>query len=145
MGATFDGIFRKHMILPDSIRDSAWYSIVDDDWPRVKAMLEEKVGKHARGARSLPRSGAKDPKAPFCGADTMPRGRCSAQRDPEPVSRAYGSVGVGWARRDTSVAEVIPFQPPAQEGGQEPTAREIEVLQLISDGLVNREIGVRLY
>ena len=28
---------------------------------------------------------------------------------------------------------------------QEPTAREIEVLQLISDGLVNREIGVRLF
>jgi hypothetical protein len=38
------------------------------------------------------------------------------------------------ARRDQSVAEVIPFQPPVQEGGQEPTAREIEVLQLISDG-----------
>jgi len=49
------------------------------------------------------------------------------------------------ARRDQSFAEVIPFQPSAQEGGQEPTAREIEVLQLISDGLVNREIGVRLY
>jgi N-acetyltransferase len=47
VGASFDGIFRKHMILPDSIRDSAWYSIVDDDWPRVKAMLEEKIRKHA--------------------------------------------------------------------------------------------------
>ena len=49
------------------------------------------------------------------------------------------------ARRDASVAEVIPFQPQPQEVGQEPTAREIEVLQLISDGLVNREIGVRLF
>jgi DNA-binding CsgD family transcriptional regulator len=50
------------------------------------------------------------------------------------------------ARRDATIAEVIPFQPPArQEYGQEPTAREIEVLQLISDGLVNREIGVRLF
>jgi DNA-binding NarL/FixJ family response regulator len=49
------------------------------------------------------------------------------------------------ARRDATIAEVIPFQPQVQEGGQEPTAREIEVLQLISDGLVNREIGVRLY
>jgi RimJ/RimL family protein N-acetyltransferase len=47
VGASFDGIFRKHMILPDSIRDSAWYSIVDDDWPRVKSMLEEKIEKHA--------------------------------------------------------------------------------------------------
>jgi N-acetyltransferase len=47
VGASFDGIFRKHMILPDSIRDSAWYSIVDDDWPRVKQMLEGKIAKHA--------------------------------------------------------------------------------------------------
>jgi DNA-binding NarL/FixJ family response regulator len=49
------------------------------------------------------------------------------------------------ARRDAVVAEVIPFQAPLQELEQEPTAREIEVLQLISDGLVNREIGVRLF
>jgi DNA-binding NarL/FixJ family response regulator len=49
------------------------------------------------------------------------------------------------ARRDASVAEVIPFQAPAQSPGQDPTPREIEVLQLISDGLVNREIGVRLF
>lgn len=48
------------------------------------------------------------------------------------------------ARRD-GVAEVIPFQAPSQGTGQDPTPREIEVLQLISDGLVNREIGVRLF
>ena len=36
----------------------------------------------------------------------------------------------------------IPF---VRELEQEPTMREIEVLQLISDGLVNREIGVRLF
>ncbi len=47
VGATFEGIFRKHMKLPDSIRDSAWYAIVDDDWPRVKGMLEAKVDRHA--------------------------------------------------------------------------------------------------
>ena len=51
------------------------------------------------------------------------------------------------ARRSTQEqdAEVIPFTPPLRELEQEPTMREIEVLQLISDGLVNREIGVRLY
>ena len=48
VGASFEGVFRKHMVLPDSIRDSAWYAIVDDDWPRVKAMLEAKIEKHAR-------------------------------------------------------------------------------------------------
>jgi RimJ/RimL family protein N-acetyltransferase len=47
VGASFEGIFRKHMVLPDSIRDSAWYAVVDDDWPRVKAMLEAKIEQHA--------------------------------------------------------------------------------------------------
>jgi RimJ/RimL family protein N-acetyltransferase len=47
IGATFEGVFRKHMILPDSIRDSAWYAIVDDDWPSVKELLERKIERHA--------------------------------------------------------------------------------------------------
>jgi len=47
VGGTFEGIFRKHMILPDSIRDSAYYAIVDDDWPRVREMLEAKIARHA--------------------------------------------------------------------------------------------------
>jgi len=48
------------------------------------------------------------------------------------------------ARRD-AVDEVVSYPAPLQELEQEPTAREIEVLQLIADGLVNREIGVRLF
>jgi DNA-binding CsgD family transcriptional regulator len=41
---------------------------------------------------------------------------------------------------------VIPFTPQiTREVGQDPTAREIEVLQLVADGLVNREIGERLF
>ena len=57
-------------------------------------------------------------------------------------SRRFEAVA---ARRANGVGEVIPFSGPLRELGQEPTMREIEVLQLISDGLVNREIGVRLY
>ena len=49
------------------------------------------------------------------------------------------------ARRSNAGADVIPFTPPLEELEQEPTGREIEVLQLISDGLVNREIGERLF
>ena len=56
-------------------------------------------------------------------------------------TRRFDSV----AARRTRSAEVIPLVPPLQELEQEPTPREIEVLQLISDGLANREIGVRLY
>ena len=48
-------------------------------------------------------------------------------------------------RKSGTQAEVIPFSTPLRELEQEPTMREIEVLQLISDGLVNREIGQRLF
>jgi DNA-binding NarL/FixJ family response regulator len=45
----------------------------------------------------------------------------------------------------TPSAEIIPFAAPLRELEQEPTAREIEVLQLIAEGLVNREIGKALF
>jgi DNA-binding NarL/FixJ family response regulator len=49
------------------------------------------------------------------------------------------------AKRQNGTAEVIPFSAPLRELEQEPTVREIEVLQLVSDGLVNRDIGLRLF
>src|SRR5437899_13008692 len=49
------------------------------------------------------------------------------------------------AKRQGGNGEIIPFNGPLRELEQEPTMREIEVLQLISDGLVNREIAVRLF
>jgi DNA-binding CsgD family transcriptional regulator len=57
-------------------------------------------------------------------------------------SRRFEEVA---ARRGDGGAEVIPLQGPPRALEQEPTLREIEVLQLISDGLVNREIGQRLF
>jgi len=49
------------------------------------------------------------------------------------------------AKRTGSNAEIIPFAAPLRELEQEPTNREIEVLQLISEGLVNRDIGKSLF
>jgi DNA-binding CsgD family transcriptional regulator len=50
------------------------------------------------------------------------------------------------AKRQNGNGEVIPFSGgPLRELEQEPTMREIEVLQLVSQGLVNREIGVHLF
>jgi RimJ/RimL family protein N-acetyltransferase len=43
MGASFEGIFRKHMVLPSGPRDSAWYAVVDDDWAAVKARLVHRL------------------------------------------------------------------------------------------------------
>ncbi len=40
IGATFEGIFRSHMIMPTSpLRDSAYYSVIATEWPAVKAHL----------------------------------------------------------------------------------------------------------
>lgn len=49
------------------------------------------------------------------------------------------------ARRRHDAGEVVSLNggPPHLE--QSPTNREVQVLQLISDGLVNREIGQRLF
>jgi RimJ/RimL family protein N-acetyltransferase len=41
--ATFEGIFRKHMVIHAGIRDSAYYAITDDDWPEVKENLERRL------------------------------------------------------------------------------------------------------
>jgi len=41
IGATFEGIFRHHMILPGGrLRDSAWYSVLADEWPEVRTRLD---------------------------------------------------------------------------------------------------------
>ncbi len=40
LGARFEGVFRKHRVLPDGgERDSAYYSVIDDEWPAVKRGL----------------------------------------------------------------------------------------------------------
>ena len=43
--AEFEGVFRKHMLVRGGERrDSAWYAVIDDDWPGVKATLERRLG-----------------------------------------------------------------------------------------------------
>jgi RimJ/RimL family protein N-acetyltransferase len=42
-GARFEGIARKHMVCEYGIRDSAWYSVTDDDWPEVRRTLERRL------------------------------------------------------------------------------------------------------
>jgi RimJ/RimL family protein N-acetyltransferase len=40
MGFTFEGIQERHMIVKDRSRDTAWFRMLDTEWPEVKAMLE---------------------------------------------------------------------------------------------------------
>jgi RimJ/RimL family protein N-acetyltransferase len=47
--AEFEGIHRKHMLVRDGERrDSAWYAVIDDDWPEVKAALERRLESKGR-------------------------------------------------------------------------------------------------
>src|SRR5207302_4104649 len=44
LGAKQEGILRKHLILPSGrVRDSVFFSIIDDEWPEVKARLMAKL------------------------------------------------------------------------------------------------------
>ncbi len=46
IGAVKEGVLRNHMILPDGyVRDSVFYSILASEWPRVKALLEDKLNR----------------------------------------------------------------------------------------------------
>jgi len=50
IGATFEGIFRNHMISQGGrMRHSAYYSVIDDEWPRVKEHLAARVAEHIAG------------------------------------------------------------------------------------------------
>jgi RimJ/RimL family protein N-acetyltransferase len=46
IGGKREGVLRNHMILPDGrYRDSIYYSIIDKEWPEVKARLEEMLNR----------------------------------------------------------------------------------------------------
>jgi len=39
-GFTFEGIFRQHMIVKRRSRDTAWFSMIDSEWPKRKKAFE---------------------------------------------------------------------------------------------------------
>jgi RimJ/RimL family protein N-acetyltransferase len=41
LGFTFEGVFRQHMIVKGRNRDTAWFSMLDGEWPRARESLEE--------------------------------------------------------------------------------------------------------
>jgi N-acetyltransferase len=48
LGATFEGILRKHMVLGDgSPRDSAYFSVIDSDWGELRGRLTRRVAEHS--------------------------------------------------------------------------------------------------
>jgi len=63
LGFTFEGIFRQATIVKGRNRDTAWFSILDSEWPRAKAAFQawldpanfDVEGKQKRGLAELRR------------------------------------------------------------------------------------------
>ena len=47
LGGRFEGVHHKHMLVRGGEnRDTAWYAILDDDWPAVRSRLESRLTAH---------------------------------------------------------------------------------------------------
>ena len=58
LGFTFEGVFRQHMVIKGENRDTAWYSMLEGEWPAAKAAFEawlrpENFNGEGRQLRSL--------------------------------------------------------------------------------------------
>jgi RimJ/RimL family protein N-acetyltransferase len=40
LGFTYEGLFRNHMIVKGRNRDTAWFAMIDSDWPAIRAGFE---------------------------------------------------------------------------------------------------------
>jgi RimJ/RimL family protein N-acetyltransferase len=64
LGFTFEGVFRQHMIVKGQNRDTAWFSMLDSEWPACKAAFETWLAPDnfdAEGRQKQPLSGLRAP------------------------------------------------------------------------------------
>jgi RimJ/RimL family protein N-acetyltransferase len=54
-GFTFEGVFRQHMIIKGRNRDTAWFSIIDREWPTIRAGFEQWLAPDNFGQAGLQR------------------------------------------------------------------------------------------
>lgn len=57
-GFTYEGLFRQHLVVKGENRDTAWYSMLDHEWPAIRAaneawLSEENFDREGRQLRSL--------------------------------------------------------------------------------------------
>jgi len=45
LGFRYEGLFRNSLVMKDRNRDTAWFSITDDEWPGIRGALEAWLGK----------------------------------------------------------------------------------------------------
>src|SRR6476660_9758088 len=55
LGFRFEGIWFNHMIVKGRNRDTAWYSILDTEWPAIRAAIKAWLAPGNFGAAGLQR------------------------------------------------------------------------------------------
>jgi RimJ/RimL family protein N-acetyltransferase len=63
LGFTFEGIFRQAVVYKGRNRDTAWYSVIDSEWPRLDAGFRRWLDPGNFDAAGRPRSGLADLRA----------------------------------------------------------------------------------
>jgi hypothetical protein len=61
LGFTYEGLFRQAVVYKGRSRDTAWYSIIDEEWPALRAAYERWLspdnfdadGRQRRGLREM--------------------------------------------------------------------------------------------
>ena len=53
LGFRYEGTFRQHMVRKGRNRDTAWFSMLDGEWPTVRADIERWLYDNADGSMSL--------------------------------------------------------------------------------------------
>ncbi|WP_434602393.1 GNAT family N-acetyltransferase [Pseudomonas sp. Z4-7] len=56
LGFTFEGVFRQHMVVKGQNRDTAWYSMLDSEWPVIGAAFERWLSEENQSADGQVRS-----------------------------------------------------------------------------------------
>lgn len=60
LGFRFEGIFYNHLIFKGKNRDTTWYSILDDEWPEVRAKIEQWLSPDNFDATGAPKTSLHD-------------------------------------------------------------------------------------
>ncbi|MEZ5894163.1 MAG: GNAT family protein [Parvularculaceae bacterium] len=60
LGFTFEGVFRQDMVMKGRNRDTAWFSMIDKEWPAAKAAFEAWLAPENFGADGGQRRSLKD-------------------------------------------------------------------------------------
>jgi RimJ/RimL family protein N-acetyltransferase len=90
LGFRFEGVFRQHMVVKGRNRDTAWFAMLDDEWPARKAVFErwlapqnfDEAGVQRTSLNALmreaavrapaPSAGSASPRPPDRGANARP-------------------------------------------------------------------------